>query len=155
MYSIDSSTKSETFQAFICIHLDESQKMEIFPKTGKKIILLGRKCRPSEKHVVLYPRRSLWASDQVNVRSLGARNDLKNDISISIQLVSRQKEAWSPLLGVLAWNLDLIKHSGPTAGDDRAPQTTTDCENFTLDFMQCGFSASPFCLHTLWTLISK
>ncbi len=39
--------------------------------------------------------------------------------------------------------LDLRKHSGPTPADDMAPQTITDCENFTLDLKQRGFCASP------------
>jgi len=40
------------------------------------------------------------------------------------------------------------KHSGPTPADDMAPQTITDCGNFTLDFKQCGFCASPLFLQT-------
>ncbi len=43
--------------------------------------------------------------------------------------------------------LDLRKHSGPT--DDMAPQTITDCGNFTLDLKQPGFCASPLFLQTL------
>ncbi len=39
--------------------------------------------------------------------------------------------------------LDLRKHSGPTPADDMAPQTITDCGNFTLDLKQRGFCASP------------
>ncbi len=45
--------------------------------------------------------------------------------------------------------LDLRKHSGPTPADDMAPQTITDCGNFTLDLKQRGFCASPLFLHTL------
>ncbi len=45
--------------------------------------------------------------------------------------------------------LDLRKHSGPTPADDMAPQTITDCGNFTLDFKQHGFCASPLFLQTL------
>ncbi len=41
------------------------------------------------------------------------------------------------------------KHSGPTPADDMAPQTITDCGNFTLDLKQRGFCASPFFLQTL------
>ncbi len=37
----------------------------------------------------------------------------------------------------------LQKHSGPTPADDMAPQIITDCGNFTLDFKQHGFCASP------------
>ncbi len=45
--------------------------------------------------------------------------------------------------------LDLRKHSGPTPADDMAPQTITDCGNFTLDLKQRGFCASPLFLQTL------
>ncbi len=45
--------------------------------------------------------------------------------------------------------LDLRKHSGPTPSDDMAPQTITDCGNFTLDLKQRGFCASPLFLQTL------
>ncbi len=45
--------------------------------------------------------------------------------------------------------LDLRKHSGPTPADDMAPQTTTNCGNFTLDLNQRGFCASPLFLQTL------
>ncbi len=45
--------------------------------------------------------------------------------------------------------LDLRKHSGPTPADDMAPQTITDCGNFTLDLKQHGFCASPLFLQTL------
>ena len=48
-----------------------------------------------------------------------------------------------------ALTLDLIKHSGPTPADDMAPQIITDCGNFTLDFKQLGFGASPLFLQTL------
>ncbi len=53
--------------------------------------------------------------------------------------------------------LDLRKHSGPTPADDMAPQTITDCGNFTLDLKQRGFCASPLFLQTSssGTLISK
>ncbi len=39
--------------------------------------------------------------------------------------------------------------SGPTPADDMAPQTITDCGNFTLDLKQHGFCASPLFLQTL------
>ncbi len=45
--------------------------------------------------------------------------------------------------------LDLRKHSGPTPADDMAPQTITDCGNFTLDLKLRGFCASPLFLQTL------
>ncbi len=45
--------------------------------------------------------------------------------------------------------LDLRKHSGPAPADDMAPQTITDCGNFTLDLKQRGFCASPLFLQTL------
>ncbi len=45
--------------------------------------------------------------------------------------------------------LDLRKHSEPTPADDMAPQTITDCGNFTLDLKQRGFCASPLFLQTL------
>ncbi len=40
-------------------------------------------------------------------------------------------------------------NSGPTPADDMAPQTITDCGNFTLDLKQRGFCASPLFLQTL------
>ncbi len=45
--------------------------------------------------------------------------------------------------------LDLRKHSGPTPANDMAPQTVTDCGNFTLDLKQRGFCASPLFFQTL------
>ncbi len=45
--------------------------------------------------------------------------------------------------------VDFRKHSGPTPADDMAAQIITDCGNFTLDFMQHGFCASPLFLQTL------
>ncbi|KAJ8350147.1 hypothetical protein SKAU_G00252770 [Synaphobranchus kaupii] len=48
-----------------------------------------------------------------------------------------------------ALTVDFRKHSGPTPADDMAPQIITDCGNFTLDFKQCGFCASPLFLQTL------
>ncbi len=43
----------------------------------------------------------------------------------------------------------LRKHSGPTPADDMGAQIITDCGNFTLDFKQHGFCASPLFLQTL------
>ncbi len=48
-----------------------------------------------------------------------------------------------------ALTVDFRKHSGPTPADDMAAQTITDCGNFTLDFKQHGFCASPVFLQTL------
>ncbi len=53
-----------------------------------------------------------------------------------------------------ALTVDFRKHSGPTPADDMAAQIITDCGNFTLDFKQHGFCASPLFLQTLG-LISK
>ncbi len=64
----------------------------------------------------------------------------------------QQQEAWSA--PKTSWytavlTLDLRKHSGPTPADYMAPQTITDCGNFTLDLKQRGFCASPLFLQTL------
>ncbi len=48
-----------------------------------------------------------------------------------------------------ALTVDFRKHSGPTPADDTAAQIITDCGNFTLDFKQHGFCASPLFLQTL------
>ncbi len=48
-----------------------------------------------------------------------------------------------------ALTVDFGKHSGPTPADDMAAQIITDCGNFTLDFKQHGFCASPLFLQTL------
>ncbi len=48
-----------------------------------------------------------------------------------------------------ALTLDFRKQSGPTRADDMAAQIITDCGNFTLDFKQHGFCASPLFLQTL------
>ncbi len=45
--------------------------------------------------------------------------------------------------------VDFRKQSGPTPADDMAAQIITDCGNFTLDFKQCGFCASPLFLQPL------
>ncbi len=45
--------------------------------------------------------------------------------------------------------MDFRKHSGPTPADDMAAQIITDFGNFTLDFKQHGFCASPPFLQTL------
>ncbi len=63
----------------------------------------------------------------------------------------QQKEAWSAIKFPGRWLhwLDFRKHSGPTPADDMAAQIITDCGNFTLDFKQHGFCASPLFLQTL------
>ncbi len=48
-----------------------------------------------------------------------------------------------------ALTVDFRKHSGPTPADDMTAQIITDCGNFTLDFKQHGFCASPLFLQTL------
>ncbi len=48
-----------------------------------------------------------------------------------------------------ALTVDFRKHSVPTPADDMAAQIITDCGNFTLDFKQHGFCASPLFLQTL------
>ncbi len=48
-----------------------------------------------------------------------------------------------------ALTVDFRKHSGPTLADDMAAQIITDCGNFTLDFKQHGFCASPLFLQIL------
>ncbi len=48
-----------------------------------------------------------------------------------------------------ALTVDFRKHSGPTPADDMAAQIITECGNFTLDFKQHGFCASPLFLQTL------
>ncbi len=48
-----------------------------------------------------------------------------------------------------ALTVDFRKHSGSTPADDMAAQINTDCGNFTLDFKQHGFCASPLFLQTL------
>ncbi len=55
---------------------------------------------------------------------------------------------WSDLNPMDALTLDLIKHNGPTPADITAPQIITDCGNFTLDFKQHGFCASPLFLQS-------
>ncbi len=85
---------------------------------------------------------TLWADTKVL---------LEKEISISIKLLSADgtkkcsKISWY----MAALTLDLIKHSGPTPADVTAPQIITDCGNFTLDFKQVGFCASPLFLQTL------
>ncbi len=79
---------------------------------------------------------------------------LENEICISIKLVSSMKcSKTSWYTAVLT--LDLRKHSGPTPADYMAPQTITDCGNFTLDLKQRGFCASPLFLQTLGPWFSK
>ncbi len=78
----------------------------------------------------------------------GANVLLENEISISIKLVSRRKH--EVLYNFLVDGcVDFRKHSGPTPADDMAAQIITDCGNFTLDFKQHGFCASPLFLQTL------
>ncbi len=48
-----------------------------------------------------------------------------------------------------ALTVDFRKHSGPTPADDMVAQIITDCGNYTLDFKQHGFCASPLFLQTL------
>ncbi len=50
---------------------------------------------------------------------------------------------------MFALTVDFRKHSGPTPADDMAAQIITDCGNFTLDFKQHGFCASPLFLQNL------
>ncbi len=68
-----------------------------------------------------------------------------NQVLVALALCAGAKSCWkiksSWYTAVLT--LDLKKHSGPTAADDMAPQTITDCGNFTLDLKQRGFCASP------------
>ncbi len=83
---------------------------------------------------------ALWA---------GAKVLLEKEISISIKLVSRWKhKVLQNLLVDAALTLDLIKHNGPTPADITAPQILTDFQDFTLDFKQLGFCASPAFLQT-------
>ncbi len=75
---------------------------------------------------------------------------LENEISISIKLVSRRKhEVLKNFLVDAALTVDFRKHSRPTPADDMAAQIITDCVNFTLDFKQHGFCATPHFLQTL------
>ncbi len=48
-----------------------------------------------------------------------------------------------------ALTVDFRKHSGSTPADEMAAQIITDCGNFTLDFKQLGFCASPLFLQTM------
>ncbi len=48
-----------------------------------------------------------------------------------------------------ALTVDFRKPSGPTPAEDMAAQIITDCGNFTLDFKQHGFCASPLFFQTL------
>ncbi len=47
-----------------------------------------------------------------------------------------------------ALTLDLIKRNGPTSADVTVPEIITDFGNFTLDFKQLRFCASPLFLQT-------
>ncbi len=80
----------------------------------------------------------------------GAKVLLEKEISISIKLVSRWKhKELQNLLVDGQLTLDLIKHNEPTPADVTASQFITDLGNFTLDFKQLGFCASPVFLQTL------
>ncbi len=48
-----------------------------------------------------------------------------------------------------ALTVDFRKHSGPRPADDMSAKIITDCGNFTLDFNQHGFCASPLFLQAL------
>ncbi len=75
---------------------------------------------------------------------------LENEISISTKLVSRRKhDVLKNFLVDAVLTVDFRKHSGPTPADVMAAQIITDCGNFTLDFKQHGFCASPLFLQTL------
>ncbi len=75
---------------------------------------------------------------------------LENEICISISWSAAESMKCSKTSWYTAvLTLDLRKHSGPTPADDMAPQTITDCGNFTLDLKQRGFCASPLFLQTL------
>lgn len=49
----------------------------------------------------------------------------------------------------LCWLWTFRKHSRPTPAGDMAVQIITDCGNFTLDFKQCEFCASPLSPQTV------
>ncbi len=95
-----------------------------------------------------------WSLNQVLVAlalCAGAKSCWKWNL-LHLHKVGQQQEAWSALKlpGITAvLTLDLRKHSGPTPADYMAPQTITDCGNFTLDLKQRGFCASPLFLQTL------
>ncbi len=81
-----------------------------------------------------------------------------NQVLVALALCAGAKWSWSAAGSMkcsktswytAALTLDLRKHSGPTPADDMAPQTITDCGNFTLDLKQRGFCASPLFLQTL------
>ncbi len=91
-------------------------------------------CSANHLEVVL----AVWA---------GAKVLLEKEISISIKLVSRWKHKVLQNL-LVDGCIDLIKHNGPTPADVTAPQIITDFGNFTLDFKQLGFCASPVFLKT-------
>ncbi len=54
-----------------------------------------------------------------------------------------------------ALTVDFRKHSGPTPADDMAPQTITDCGNFTLDLWETWILCLPTLPPDSGTLISK
>ncbi len=73
---------------------------------------------------------------------------LENEISISIKLVRRRKHEvlYNFLVdGCVDWTSE---NTVDQHHDDRAAQIITDCGNFTLDFKQLRFCASPLFLQT-------
>ncbi|XP_066498300.1 apoptosis regulator BAX-like isoform X1 [Hoplias malabaricus] len=72
-------------------------------------------------------------------------------LNLSLDFFRRKLLQWICNMGgwTAALTLDLRKHSGPTPADDMAPQTITDCGNFTRDLKQRGFCACPLFLQTL------
>ncbi len=93
-----------------------------------------------------------WSANHLEVLLAlyaGAKVLLEMEISISIKLVSRCKhKVLQNLLVDAELTLDLIKHNGPRPADVTAPQIIADFRNFTLDFKQLGFCASPVFLQT-------
>lgn len=84
---------------------------------------------------------------------------LEKKIGISLKLVSRWKHAehWKTLADICVdFGVD-VKHRThtKTAADNTAPQITTDCWNFTLDFRHYGVCASQFFFQTSKTVICK
>ncbi len=80
----------------------------------------------------------------------GAKDLLENEICISIKLVSSRKQLSAPKLpGIrLCWPWT-SENTVDQHSRYMAPQTITDCGNFTLDLKQHGFCASPLFLQTL------
>ncbi len=96
-----------------------------------------------------------------------------NQVLVALALCAGAKSCWKMKSASPSWSaagsmkcsktswytavltLDLRKHSGPTPADDMAPQTITDCGNFTLDLKQRGFCAFPLFLQTLGSWFPK